>query len=47
MRTLWTVLVLILIFFLVRYAIRYESGPPANEIQKTYEKAIRQYRHEE
>jgi hypothetical protein len=47
LRTLWTLLALTLVFYLVKYAIEYESGPPANEIQKTYEKAIRQYRHQE
>ena len=41
-----TLLFLVLLFYLVRYLIHYQQAAPPNEIQQTYEKAIRQYRHE-
>jgi len=44
-RALWVLLFLVLSYFLVRYFISYRQAPPSSEIQKTYEKAIRQYRH--
>lgn len=46
-RVLWALLFLIISFYLARYFIHYKEVGPANEIQKTYEKAIRQYRHED
>ena len=45
-RALWTILILILAYYLARYFIHYRQAGPSGEIQKTYEKAIRQYRHE-
>jgi hypothetical protein len=47
LRVLWLLLFLILASYLVRYLISYRQAGSPNEIQKTYEKAIRQYRHEE
>lgn len=44
-RILWSGLFLVLTSYLVRYFIYYEQEHPSNEIQRTYEKAIRQYRH--
>jgi len=46
-RTLWAVLVLILAFYLVRYLITFREAGNPNEIKKNYEKAIKEYRHEE
>ena len=46
-RVLWVLFYLILTVFLVRYLIHYRDSGSPNEIQKTYEKAIREYRHEE
>jgi hypothetical protein len=46
-RVLWALLFLIISFYLAKYFIHYKQVGPSNEIQKTYEKAIRQYRHEE
>lgn len=45
-KALGTLLFLILAFYLVRYLIHYQQAGSPNEIQKTYEKAIRQYRHQ-
>jgi hypothetical protein len=44
---LWALFFVILTFFLVKYLIRYQEAGSPNEIGQTYEKAIRQYRHEE
>jgi hypothetical protein len=46
-RVLWALFFVILTFFLVKYLIRYQEAGSPNEIGQTYEKAIRQYRHEE
>lgn len=46
-RALLAVSVLIVVFLLVRYLIRYSEQGSPNEIQQTYEKAIKHYRHEE
>lgn len=46
-KRLWVILFLIVLFYVVRYFIHYQQAGPSNEIQKTYEKAIRQYRHED
>ena len=46
-RILWALLFIVLSFYLVRYLIRYHEAGSPNEIGSTYEKAIRQYRHEE
>ena len=45
-QALWALLFLVLAFCLVRYLIHYQQAGSPNEIQKTYEKAIRQYRHQ-
>ncbi|MBJ6726505.1 PilZ-like domain-containing protein [Geomesophilobacter sediminis] len=46
LRSLWTLFLLAACFFLIRYLTTYQKTQPANEIQKTYEKAIREYRKE-
>jgi hypothetical protein len=46
-RVLWALFYLILAVYLVRYLVHYQQAGSPNEIQKTYEKAIREYRHEE
>jgi hypothetical protein len=46
-RVLWVLLFLILSYSMVRYLLRYKEAGSPNEIQKTYEKAIKEYRHEE
>jgi hypothetical protein len=46
-RVLWVLLFLILSYSMVRFLLRYKEAGSPNEIQKTYEKAIREYRHEE
>jgi hypothetical protein len=46
MQGLWLVLFLILTFYLVNYLITYQETHPPNEIHRTYEKAIKEYRHE-
>jgi len=45
LRALWVLLFLVISYFVVRYFISYRQAPPSNEIQKTYERAIRKYRH--
>ena len=45
-RVLWALLFLLLSFYLARYLIRYHEAGSPNEIGSTYEKAIREYRHE-
>ena len=45
-RVLWVLFFLALCFYLVRYLIRYREAGSPNEIGETYEKAIREYRHE-
>lgn len=47
LRGAWTLLALILAFYLVRYLVRYRDTGQPNQIEKTYEKAIRKYRHQE
>ena len=47
LRTVWTTIFLMLTVYLVRYLVYYNETHPADEIQKTYEKAIRQYRHQD
>lgn len=44
-RALWAALVLFLAYYLGSLLVQYRRDAPPNEIQKTYEKAIRQYRH--
>ena len=46
-RLLWALFFLILTIYLVRYLIHFKEAGSPNEIGKTYEKAIREYRHEE
>jgi hypothetical protein len=46
-RVLWALFFIILCFFLVRYLVRYHEAGSPNEIGTTYEKAIRQYRHQD
>lgn len=46
-RVCWWLLFLVLAYSLTRYFISYRKAPPPNEIQKTYEKALRKYRHME
>jgi len=46
-RILWSILVLIVTFYLVRYLISFRDAGNPNEIKKTYERAIKQYRHED
>lgn len=44
-KALWTLVFLVLAVLLVRFLVHYrETGPP-NQIEKTYEKSIRKYRH--
>ena len=43
-KALWSLLALMAAYLLVRYLIHYKETGPPNQIQKTYEKAIRQYR---
>lgn len=43
-RALWGIITLTAVFYLVSYLIQYRQTGPPNQIQKTYEKAIRQYR---
>jgi hypothetical protein len=43
----WSLVVLVLAFLLVRYLVQYHESPSPNQIQKTYEKSIRKYRHME
>lgn len=45
-RALWALLFLVITGYLVRYLIHYQREAPPNEIQRSYEKAIREYRHE-
>jgi hypothetical protein len=45
-RALWALFFMILCFYLVRYLIHYQEIGSPNPIQKTYERAIREYRHE-
>ena len=45
MRTLWTVFVVVAIFYFFKFLDYYEKEHPASGIGGTYEKAIRQYRH--
>jgi hypothetical protein len=45
-RVLWALLFLVLSFYLVRYLIRFHNAGSPNEIGSTYEKAIREYRHQ-
>jgi hypothetical protein len=47
LRSVWTVILLLLAVSLVRYLVSYDRNHPSDEIQKTYEKAIRQYRHQD
>lgn len=44
---LLTLLFLLLACYVIWSVIRYQRSAPPNEIQNTYEKAIRQYRHQE
>lgn len=44
--SLVAILLLILSFYLVRYLIDYSKHGSPNQIQQTYEKSIKQYRHE-
>ena len=46
-RSLWALFFLVLTWYLVRYFIRFQEAGSPNEIGQTYEKAIRQYRHQE
>lgn len=46
-RILWSLLVLIVTFYLVRYLINFRAAGNPNEIKKTYEHSIKQYRHED
>jgi len=46
-RVLWALFFLILAFFVVKGLLRFREAGSPNEIGKTYEKAIREYRHEE
>ena len=46
-RAAWGLLILLICFYLVRYLIRYREAGSPNEIGQTYEKAIREYRHQE
>jgi hypothetical protein len=41
---LWTLLVLVLAYYLVSYLIEYRRTGPPNEIGQSYEKAIKEYR---
>ena len=45
-RVLWALLLLTLTFYLVSYYLDYRQAGSPNEIQKTYEKAIRQHRNQ-
>jgi len=45
-RVLWALLFLIAATYLVNYFMHYRETAPPNEIQQTYEKAIKQYRHD-
>jgi hypothetical protein len=46
-RFLWALFFLILTFYLVKGLLHYREAGSPNEIGKTYERAIRQYRHNE
>jgi hypothetical protein len=46
-RSLWALFFLVLIWYVVRYFIRFQEAGSPNEIGQTYEKALRQYRHQE
>lgn len=46
-RSLWGLLLLILFFYVIRSLVHYQEAGPPNQIQKTYEKSIKQYRHAE
>ncbi|HJV67002.1 MAG TPA: PilZ-like domain-containing protein [Geomonas sp.] len=46
-RAILTLLLLILATILARYLVRYRQQGSPNEIQQTYEKAIKNYRHEQ
>lgn len=46
MKVVWALVILVIIGYLVKYLIHYEKEG-SNEIQKTYERSIREYRHEE
>jgi hypothetical protein len=45
-RILWSLFVLIVTFYLVRYLINFREAGSPNEIKNTYERSIKQYRHE-
>ena len=44
-RALWILASLLILYSLARYLISYRKDPPPNQIEETYEKAIRKYRH--
>lgn len=44
-RVVWTLVLLFLAYSLVKYLISYSKAPPPNQIEETYEQAIRKYRH--
>ena len=46
-RVLWALFFLVLLFFIVRGLLRFREAGSPNEIGNTYEKAIREYRHQE
>jgi Family of unknown function (DUF5634) N-terminal domain/PilZ domain len=46
LKVLWTILFLILLWYLIQYLIRYSRSSPPNEIDQTYEKSLRELRHQ-
>ncbi|HBG05121.1 MAG: pilus assembly protein PilZ [Geobacteraceae bacterium GWC2_58_44] len=46
LKALWMLLFLIMAYYLARYFIEYRQAGPSGEIQRIYEKSIRQYRHQ-
>ena len=44
-RGVWILFFLLVLYSLARYLISYSKAPPPNQIEETYEKSLRKYRH--